>query len=85
MGSMIVFLEISQRRMIDHYLPKLVRALESLNKEQLWLKENEKLNSIGSIVLHIGEHVNRHIVRLSKPNAFFLQGIEEHFPNRKAR
>jgi hypothetical protein len=81
MGSMSLFLEISQRRMIDHYLPKLVRALESLNKGQLWLKENENLNSIGGITLHIDEHVNRHIVRLSKPDAVFSKGIEEHFPD----
>jgi uncharacterized damage-inducible protein DinB len=76
---MILFLEISQGRMIDHYLPKLVRALESLNKDQLWLKESENLNSIGGIALHIGEHVNRHIVRLSKSDAVFNNGIEDHF------
>jgi hypothetical protein len=75
-----LFLQISTNRMCEHYLPKLVKSLEVLEHKDLWKHESEHLNSIGGIVLHIGEHINRHIKRYSqqetKPG-----GIESHFPD----
>jgi hypothetical protein len=67
--------------MVDHYLPKLQAALEVLTKERLWRKEQSNMNSIGSIVLHIVEHLSRYITKLTKPGFAYPQGIEEHFPN----
>lgn len=47
-----------------------------------WYKESEDLNSIGGIVLHLIEHLNRNTIRLRDTNATFIKGIENHFPNK---
>jgi hypothetical protein len=72
---------ISKHRMISHYLPKLKTCLEHLNNEIIWHKESEDSNSIGGIVKHLIEHLNRNTTRLRNRSATFNQGIENHFPD----
>jgi hypothetical protein len=71
---------ISKHRMVSHYLPKLKICLEHLDFNLIWHKESEDLNSIGGIVLHVVEHLNRNTIRLRNPDAKFNKGIENHFP-----
>ncbi|MEC2757706.1 hypothetical protein P9Z56_26650 [Bacillus cereus] len=71
--------KISYHRMQDHYLPKLVQAIRLVSEEDLWEKETS-VNSIGGIVLHICEHLQRNTRRYKDPNIVFENGIEEYFP-----
>ncbi|HDR7706433.1 TPA: hypothetical protein QCX91_004081 [Bacillus thuringiensis] len=71
--------KISYHRMQDHYLPKLVQAIRLVSEEDLWKKETS-VNSIGGIVLHICEHLQRNTRRYKDPNIVFENGIEEYFP-----
>ncbi|MFF2089669.1 hypothetical protein [Paenibacillus sp. NPDC058174] len=75
------FVVISKYRMAKHYLPKLQISIASLNREQLWSKESEHSNSIGGIVLHLLEHVERNKARILDPDIQFHGGIERYFPN----
>ncbi|MBG9792432.1 hypothetical protein ABD76_07955 [Paenibacillus dendritiformis] len=74
------FIRISLHRMCDHYAPKLDSALHSLSTENVWHKESGQANSIGGIVLHIGEHIRRHIDRYSNHGHAAAGGIENFFP-----
>ena len=77
-----LFIKISQQRMYNHYLPKLIESVRQLNLEALWYKEIESLNSIGGIIIHICEHIKRNSIRFSnQKHISFNKGIEEHFPN----
>ena len=71
--------KISYHRMQDHYLPKLVQAIRLVSEEDLW-KQETSVNSIGGIVLHICEHLQRNTRRYKDPNIVFENGIEEYFP-----
>jgi hypothetical protein len=37
-----LFIQISLNRMYEHYLPKLVKAIHSINREHLWAQEQEQ-------------------------------------------
>ncbi|EOP11139.1 MULTISPECIES: DinB family protein [unclassified Bacillus (in: firmicutes)] len=71
--------KISYHRMQDHYLPKLIQAISLVSEEDLW-KQGNSVNSIGGIVLHICEHIQRNTIRYKNPNIVFEKGIEEYFP-----
>ncbi|AKE17284.1 MULTISPECIES: DinB family protein [Bacillus] len=71
--------KISYHRMQDYYLPKLVQAIRLVSEEDLW-KQETSVNSIGGIVLHICEHLQRNTRRYKDPNIVFENGIEEYFP-----
>ncbi|MBO1625692.1 hypothetical protein [Bacillus arachidis] len=73
------FYKIVYHRMYDHYLPKLMQTIGHLHAEELW-KQEDSVNSIGGIVLHICEHIKRNSSRYSNPNIHFENGIEEYFP-----
>lgn len=45
----------------------------------MW-KQRDSINSIGGIVLHICEHLQRNTKRYKNPNIVFENGIEEYFP-----
>lgn len=77
------FTLISIFRMCEHYLPKLKIALDGVDKSILWKHEKEMFNSIGGIVLHVGEHVQRHIIRYSSGGKV-EGGIENQFPDKVA-
>ncbi|MGG0301425.1 hypothetical protein ABEY59_13065 [Bacillus albus] len=76
--------KITYHRMIDHYLPKLVQAIRFISEDELW-KEGDSVNSIGGIVLHICEHIQRNTSRYKDPNIVFEKGIDEYFPVKKQR
>jgi hypothetical protein len=75
------FILISIFRMCEHYLPKLKIALDGVDKDVLWKHEMEILNSIGGIVLHVGQHMDRHIIRYSSGGKI-EGGIENYFPDK---
>jgi hypothetical protein len=74
------FTRISLYRMCEHYLSKLKITLDGLNEQVLWKLEKEQLNSIGGIVLHIGEHIQRHVMRYSNSGKV-EGGIDNYFPD----
>lgn len=76
--------KITYHRMKDHYLPKLVQAIRFVSEDELW-KEGASVNSIGGIVLHICEHIQRNTSRYKDPNIVFEKGIEEYFPVKRQR
>ncbi len=43
------------------------------------------MNSIGGIILHICEHIQRNTSRYKNPNIVFEKGIEEYFPVKRQR
>lgn len=77
-----LFLRLARYRMSDHYLPKIERALLSVDKTQLWKRERPHLNSIGGLAGHIREHVERSHALLTDPQGVtFAGGIEDYFPD----
>ncbi|AAS41857.1 MULTISPECIES: DinB family protein [Bacillus] len=74
--------KITYHRIQAHYLPKLVQAVQFVSEENLW-KQGESVNSIGGIVLHICEHMQRNTSRYKNPNIVFEKGIEEYFPTKR--
>ncbi|QIW18351.1 DinB family protein [Bacillus thuringiensis] len=76
--------KITYHRMQDHYLPKLLQAISLVSEEDLW-KQGDSVNSIGGIVLHICEHIQRNTSRYKTPNIVFEKGIEEYFPVKRQR
>lgn len=81
MDALFEFKIISKHRMISHYYLKLMTCLESLNINQMWLKESEDLNSIGGIIIHIIEHIKRNTQKMKNPDIKFEYGIENLFPD----
>lgn len=82
-NELLGFTRISILRMCEHYLPKLNIALDGVSKDILWKHEKERLNSIGGIVLHVGQHIQRHIIRYSNSGKV-EGGIENYFPDENA-
>ncbi|HDR7516315.1 hypothetical protein AB1I92_10865 [Bacillus mobilis] len=76
--------KITYHRMQDHYLTKLLQAISLVSEEDLW-KQGDSFNSIGGIVLHICEHIQRNTSRYKIPNIVFEKGIEEYFPVKRQR
>ncbi|MDA1592756.1 MULTISPECIES: DinB family protein [unclassified Bacillus cereus group] len=76
--------KITYHPMQDHYLPKLIQAISFVSEEDLW-KQGDSVNSIGGIVLHICEHIQRNTSRYKNPNIVFEKGIEEYFPVKRQR
>ncbi|QPA30419.1 hypothetical protein [Thermaerobacillus caldiproteolyticus] len=79
--ALLLFLKISLHRMYEHYLPKLLQALQVLSREELWMREAEGMNAIGGIVLHICEHIRRNTLQSKNLTITFSKGIEEYFPD----
>ena len=70
--------KISYHRMQDHYLPKLVQAIRLVSEEDLW-KQETAVNSIGGIVLHICEHLQRNTRRYKDPNIVLKMELKNIF------
>ena len=83
MDSLFEFKVISKHRMVSHYYLKFERCLESLNNDQIWFKESDDLNSIGGIIVHIIEHIQRNTQRIMKPGITYKFGIENTFKDLK--
>lgn len=56
------FLSDSRRYLSADYLPRIRRAIELLNDEQIWWRANEQSNSIGNLMLHLAGNVRQWIV-----------------------
>jgi len=76
-----LFLHISEHRVVDFYLPKVRRCLDSLNTQQLWEHETHEANSVGGILLHICEQFDRHTARYNQVGTVTIAGIEDYFPD----
>lgn len=76
--------KITYHRMQDHYLPKLIQAISFVSEEDLW-KQGDSVNSIGGIILHICEHIQRNTSRYKNSNIVFEKGIKEYFPVKRQR
>ena len=83
MDSLFEFKVISKHRMVSHYYLKFERCLESLNNDQIWFKESDDLNSIGGIIVHIIEHIQRNTQRIMEPGITYKFGIENTFTDLK--
>ncbi|KGE16835.1 hypothetical protein [Paenibacillus wynnii] len=77
------FRTVSMHRMVDHYLPKFITCLESLDTRIIWACKDDEvgMNSIGGITFHVIEQVKRHTLRLSNPDLTYAKGIEDYFPS----
>jgi uncharacterized damage-inducible protein DinB len=42
--------------------PKIIKCLDQLNEEQIWLRPNEASNSIGNILLHLCGNITQYII-----------------------
>jgi uncharacterized damage-inducible protein DinB len=42
--------------------PKIIKCLDQLNEEQVWLRPNEASNSIGNILLHLCGNIRQYII-----------------------
>ena len=53
-----LLLSVVERRICDHYLPKLCAALDCVDAGMLW--DESDPNAVGAIVLHLMEHIGYH-------------------------
>ena len=58
----MLFLEFSQRKLLEQYWPRLRACAESLTDEQIWWRPNDASNSIGNLVLHLNGNVRQWLV-----------------------
>jgi hypothetical protein len=54
-----LFLEVSRRKLLEEYWPRMRSCLESLTDEQVWWRPNEASNSIGNLLLHLNGNVGQ--------------------------
>jgi len=47
---------------IEKNTTKIIKCLEGLNEEQIWLRPNEVSNSIGNILLHLCGNITQYII-----------------------
>jgi len=57
-----LFLQFSQKKLLEQYWPRLRGCVESLTAEQVWWRPNEASNSIGNLVLHLNGNVRQWLV-----------------------
>ena len=51
------FLLFSRRKLLEQYWPRMRKAVEPLQDEQVWWRPNEASNSIGNLILHLNGNV----------------------------
>ena len=54
-----LFLEISRRKLVAEYWPRMRSCVESLTDEQVWWRPNEASNSVGNLLLHLNGNVGQ--------------------------
>ena len=52
----------TERVLRQVYLPRIVRCLEELSREQIWWRANPASNSVGNLVLHLTGNVRQWII-----------------------
>lgn len=75
-----LFMRITLHRMTDLYRPKLQEALSTISLEELWSEPYPSGNPVGSIVLHVTEHVARSSLRLHRHCDQLQPNFERFFP-----
>jgi uncharacterized damage-inducible protein DinB len=48
--------------LMEVYLPRILRCLKELSREQIWWRPNEASNSVGNLVLHLAGNVRQWII-----------------------
>lgn len=61
-GASNLFLEFSQRKLLQQYWPRLCECVQSLTDEQVWWRPNEASNSIGNLILHLNGNVGQWLI-----------------------
>jgi uncharacterized damage-inducible protein DinB len=56
------FLQEAQFRLKKHFLPQVLKSLESLSDEEIWWRPNSASNSVGNLVLHLSGNVRQWII-----------------------
>jgi len=56
------FLTQSREYLTEHYLPKILAAVDQLSDEDLWWRPNAVSNSVGNLMLHLSGNVRQWIV-----------------------
>jgi uncharacterized damage-inducible protein DinB len=56
------FIRLARHQLVNEYLPKIQRCLNSLGEEDLWWRAHETDNSIGNLILHLCGNVRQWIV-----------------------
>ena len=56
-----IFLAYNRGRLLDEYLPRLLRCVDELTDEDLWWRPAEEANSAGNLILHLAGNVNQWI------------------------
>ena len=72
-----LLLSVVERRICDHYLPKLCAALDSVDAGMIW--DESDPNAVGAIVLHLVAHL-RGVTRLLSSGDTTSEPLEELFP-----
>jgi uncharacterized damage-inducible protein DinB len=52
----------TERVLKEVYLPRILRCLKELSREQIWWRPNEASNSVGNLVLHLAGNVRQWII-----------------------
>ena len=47
---------------IQENTPKIIKCLDELREEQIWLRPNEASNSIGNMILHLCGNIRQYII-----------------------
>ncbi len=56
------FLQEAQFRLKKHFLPQIIKSLESLPDQDIWWRPNPASNSVGNLVLHLSGNVRQWII-----------------------
>lgn len=56
------FVHLSRHFLLEEYYPKIRRALDGLQEEDLWWRPNPASNSIGNLVLHLAGNARQWVV-----------------------
>ena len=57
-----LFLEVSHRKLLDEYWPRMRVCVESLTDQDVWWRPNDASNSIGNLLLHLNGNVRQWLV-----------------------
>ena len=76
------FLEQARHSLQRHHLPRLARCLQELSETDIWWRPNSASNSVGDMVLHLGENFQQWIIsgqdgehdRRDRPREFAERG-----------
>ncbi len=57
-----LFLDVSRKKLLGEYWPRLRASVESLTPEQVWWRPNEASNSVGNLLLHLDGNVRQWLI-----------------------